>query len=359
MTFCQAVALVTSVCCSLLPLAPRPAAAQSSELITPVLLLPYPDPSVNDYRPVVNADGTKVVFERTQLVNGTSRTSLYIADLATGTAATPLVPSLAAEGVEPERPDWCWRRRKDGQLEEGPLAFSVSPKAGPLETEGVYTMDVTRPSSLRLLPNTADMVYPAWYPGCRRLAVDHQLNDGPVTTEINARTGAVIRLVLANSTVWAGFPSVNQVDPRLIAFAGQPVGNTPYDQDTNYIWIADRATSPVTVLPLDKRAPPDPPFERQFQGRAGWWSPDGEWIAFESNRNCTLETAYAILLQKGSGTEPARQVTDCSWNAQHAKWFPPEALGQRTLLVVSVVRNPGQSEARGIAALDITALLTP
>ena len=83
------------------------------------------------------------------------------------------------------------------------------------------------------------MVYPSWYPDCQSIAVDvttnSQINASQVTAQINATSGQIIIPVLANTFVWAGFPSVNQVNPRVVAFAGQFKGQSNYTTRTSTI----------------------------------------------------------------------------------------------------------------------------
>jgi len=50
------------------------------------------------------------------------------------------------------------------------------------------------------------------------------------------------------------------------------------------------------------------------------------------------------------------QVTDCQYNAQHAKWFPPAATPNRTLLIVAAQPTPADNPA--IATLDVTAFVS-
>lgn len=163
---------------------------------------------------------------------------------------------------------------------------------------GIYV--IPPGGSPRLLPNTAGMIYPSWYPHCQRLAAD--VTGTQVSAEIDAATGATIVSPLANETVWAGFPSVNQTDPNLIAFAGQfNKESNYYDEDLNYIWVADRSTRPPLVEPMDRAAPKGPAFPQKFQARAGWWSPDGKWFAFESNRTCNQSDRWSDLRHLHSG----------------------------------------------------------
>src|SRR5690242_2389180 len=82
-------------------------------MVEPVFLFPETD-GVSDYRPVLNADATAVVFERT--VAGA--TELYAATLPGGMPA----PFTGVSGSA--RADWCWLR-SGGTLTSGPLAFSA------------------------------------------------------------------------------------------------------------------------------------------------------------------------------------------------------------------------------------------
>jgi Tol biopolymer transport system component len=118
----------------------------------------------------------------------------------------------------------------------------------------------------------------------------------------------------------------------VIAVAGQfNRDSNYYNQDLNYTWVTDRSTRQPKVAPMDREAPKGPAFLQKFQARAGWWSPDGKWFAFESNRMCdeTDGQNYAILIQDSAGTRPAMQVTDCQWNAQHPSGFRPERQAAR------------------------------
>jgi hypothetical protein len=318
-----------------------PAACLAQVRIPPLVapqFLAFSRTKASDYRPVLNATATKVIFERTEKPNPTM---LYIA----GRDSSEAHPFVEIPG---ERADWCWRRSSTGSLSIGPVAFSAK--------DGVYRADADGKHHLTLLKTTAGMVYPAWYPDCEFLAVD--VGKTHVTAAISAQTGAVIVTPLANATVWAGFPSVDQADPLLIAFAGQFNAMADYyDQDLNYTWVADRSVFPPRVRPMDRRAPAGASFLQIYQARAGWWSPDGRWFAFESNRLCDEidGKTYAIFVQKADGTQPAMQVSDCKWNSQHPKWFPPGTTDNRTLLIAAVAKTKGGPFA--IATFDVSAFV--
>jgi hypothetical protein len=273
----------------------------------------------NDFRPVLNAEGTIVIFERT--VHGT--TTLYRGDLGSNKSEQFMdIPST--------RPDWCWDRTGGLPPRIGPIAFS--------NDDGIH---VVKPdgSGHHTLDKTKGMVYPSWYPNCSYLAVDVSENaqvpgKKQFTAKIDASTGKVVDGPLAADFVWAGFPSVNQVFPALVAFAGQNnQGANYYDQDLNYTWVTNRRT-----YPMDRKAPSTPGFLQRFQARAGWWSPDSRWFAFESNRACSNLSGetYAIFIQDAAGLFPAKQVTSCDWNAQHPKWYPASGPGVEPKLIAAV-----------------------
>ena len=260
----------------------------------------------SDYRPVLNADVTAVIFERT-FTDNLNFTQLYIANLTTSPAQVQPFVSISSL-----RPDWCWYRSSKRSLQVGPVAFS--------NDDGVYVVIGT---NITLLPKTSGMVYPSWYPDCGSIAVDvgqnEQVAGEHLSAQIDATTGLVVAAPLANDLVWAGFPSVNQVDPNRVAFAGQFIGASSY---------SDRSRNPPVVAPMDRNAPAGSGFLEQFQARAGWWSPDAKWFAFESNRSCDNidGLTYAIFIQDAKGERPAMQVTSCEWNANHPKWFPPGSI---------------------------------
>ena len=57
-----------------------------------------------------------------------------------------------------------------------------------------------------------------------------------------------------------------------------------------------------------------------LQGRAPDWSPDDQFVMFESSRGC-VDGNYAIFIEAALGGE-AVQATDCRRNANHGVWSP-------------------------------------
>jgi hypothetical protein len=80
----------------------------------------------------------------------------------------------------------------------------------------------------------------------------------------------------------------------------------------------------------------------------------------ESNRICNEidGTTYAVFIQDASGASPAMQVTDCQYNAQHPKWFPPGVPPGKTLLIVAVQPPTNPPNPNGIATLDVSAFVS-
>jgi WD40-like Beta Propeller Repeat len=315
----------------------RPDSAAAEEVapnsfVDPVFLMTYPPKATfTDYRPVLNSTASTVIFERT--IKGI--TKLYSLDLTNPSAKPTLAfPALKAESL---RPDWSWQT--------GQVVFMNT-------TNGVYlSSDPTKP-----IANTTKMSYPTWYPDGATLAIYNNRKHNPPlpiprTSKIDL-SGNVLQPILATDNIWAGFPSVNQTNSNLIAFAGQDViPHTTYNQNKNYIWLLDTSTTPPTVRTLDPGIPTKP-FDPKYQGRAPWYSPDGKWIAFESNRSNSNDL-YSIYIQIADGSSPAVQVTDPGWNANHAKWYP-----SGTELVVAVLQTKGSKiQNRGIAKLDVSAFV--
>ena len=85
-------------------------------------------------------------------------------------------------------------------------------------------------------------------------------------------------------------------------------------------------------------------YDPSYQGRAPAWAPNGQTIAFESNRS----GGYAIYLcDLSSGT--ITQVTDPTLGGQHAKFF---SCGTKLILC-----NHNPAGTMGIAWVDISGLL--
>ena len=294
-------------------------ASTPPSLITPNFLL-CASKTTCDYRSVVNATGTAVIFERSVLNshNEFGASQLYSLDLTKGGAtASPFIQNPL--GKISNRPDWCWLTG------EVAFNFDMDLRVGVVDSSG---------ENFRSLgAQTAKMNYPTWFPNGQTLAVENyaassQPNPGPAyplpnTTTIDSSTGVPVTPDVEGLYLWAGMPSVNPVNPNLIAFAGQPISGSTYKQDTNYIYVMDTSGTAGPSM-LESAALGPGPFDPSYQARAPWWSPDGNWVVFESNRPSKYEAngQYAIYLYQYGSLNPAMQITSTIYNCNHAKWFP-------------------------------------
>ncbi len=329
-------------------------ASASPILITPNFLLPS-SATTNDYRCVVNALGTAVIFERSMLksTGGFGNSQLYLLDLTQSGA----MPSSFIDDQKIEisdRPDWCW------------VTGDVALNFGSDIWVGVVNSSGGNFKSLGA--QTASMNYPTWFPDGTTLAVENYAASAkpqPNTTTIDSSTGVILTADLEGLNLYGGMPSVNPAYPNLIAFAGQPLGS-PYNQDRNYIWVKD-ISSPDPAVPLEYNAPAAGDYCQAFQGRAPWWSPDGKWVVFESNRGCVPSRTYqagmyAIYLYEYRVRNPAFAITDWGYNCNHAKWFPngfPKRPAGPFQLIVAAWQSGGTtppSGPYGLSVLDLTPL---
>lgn len=176
--------------------------------------------------------------------------------------------------------------------------------------------------------------YPSWYPDGNALAV---MDAQDLVIKRIDLTGGVAIPVSRHDQVMTGMPSVSP-DGKWIAFAGQENHGQPYDQTKNSIWLVD----PTGVAhPLESTP---------AQGRAPSWSPDGQRLAFESNRDSLLGQ-YAIYLINKDGTG-LLQVTDSSLNADHPVWSPD---GRQ---LAFSARSSWVQKGRGIAIIDVPVART-
>jgi hypothetical protein len=334
----------------------------SSSFVTPSYLMQYPQtPSVNDYRCVVNAAGTQVIFERsfhTASAAAKNDADLYLLDLPPGNQPSKFLTATNMPlPAHSDRPDWSWQ---SGDL----VIFNWIGQDGSLQV-GLATKDG---STVQPLKHTHNMSYPTWFPDWTLAVMDHDkaASPNPSTSKIDM-DGKMLQRALAGSTLLAGMPSVNQKFPNLIAFAGQLVEMPPvkYDQDTNYIWVVDLSTGNAT--PLEGSGLSKGPFQPDYQGRAPWWSPDGNWLVFESYRASQPANGskgmYAIyLFDYTTPGATAVQLTDPMYNMNHAKWYPNGfngVAGDQTLVVAAYQTAGGVvAPPYGIASLDVSSFIT-
>ncbi len=316
-----------------------------------------------DYRPSVDATGTKVLFERTPFPNPNgANTVLY---LATGIdTASPVVTEFLKVPANPPaqfpfsqtRPDWSWAT--------GEVAFSGAPsETSTIEAHLVAATGVTP----RVVPNTRAHIYPIWTSDGTRLVIYDNSNSAAPAPPVSALIMPDGTVVVANLNgnnangvqVFGGFAAPMPGNPTKIAFAGQPAlanwgratGASPvYNQDNNYVFLNTFAAGGYASAPLEPAASVAT-FNPAYQGRAPYWSPDGRYVVFESSRLGGYALFLADVAKVAAGAAPL-QLTDPAYQAQHAKFLP----GGKSI-VYTALQNPGAAGPRGIAVIDIAAFL--
>jgi Tol biopolymer transport system component len=128
-------------------------------------------------------------------------------------------------------------------------------------------------------------------------------------------------------------PSVSP-DGKWIALAGQKNAGQRYDQTKNSIWLL---SDEGTIRALEST---------HAQGRTPAWSPDGEWLTFESNRGSADPSLYAVFIIRRDGTG-IRQLTPHYINANHPIW------SRDGRYVTFSARHTSGSTRTGIAILEV------
>jgi hypothetical protein len=309
------------------------------------------DPMESDYRPAVDATGRHVLFERTP--RGGGITTLFITSIDAPHGPEPFIHDLGgvhiSTGPSQTRPDWCWAT--------GHVALNVA-----ASDRSPFHVMIAEPSGIPLgnVPGSLRWIYPTWSSDGTQLVVMNGTGAGHPRTSLVSPNGTVAQANLNGNDanggpMYGGFASPRPGNPSLIAYAGQPnapswSGASPagYDQDRNYVFLNATSAATFTSAPLEPDASITQ-FDKSHQGRAPSWSPAGNHLAFESNR--VDGRHYAIFLVNVSAGSKPVQVTDVTYDAQHAKFFP-----DGKSLIITAFQTPGHGP-RGIAELDISGYL--
>ncbi len=253
------------------------------------------DPRYVDGRPVFSPDGRWVLFERSRV--GELSSGLWIVSTLGG-RATPL---FTIKHLSATRADWS---RATGQI-----VFTGQTKAEGFQT---YFLDpVTGAYRVRRLKANGEALsnieYPSWYPDGQSVCVTNYDDYTLLRVPVDGYETDFTRLT-DNSHVLTGMSSVGPDfgTGSIVSFAGQRPGK-PYDELTNQIWL----------LPPTQDA-------RQIdgkQGRTPWWSPNGRWLALETNRFSKQSQVYRAVIQSPAGG-PAHPITPPDVSIQHPKWSP-------------------------------------
>lgn len=302
-----------------------------------------------DGRPVFSSNGKYLVFMR-QTKEPNSISTLYKVD-TDGESA----PIVLFNGINPltqlqfnaTRPDFSWKRK------HYQIAFDA------LEA-GIWLLDIKTLKTIQVLQSNINGLnhiwsYPAWYPDGEHLAITDYNNYSTETNQyhhlvkVNVNEPNQFSILTNNQLVWPGMSSVSQKHSKNLTFAGQlPVTPQPpanpcqcvnggacqadgYSQNCNQIWLQSNQQDP---FPID-----------QSQGRAPWFSPNGKYIVFESNRlNPKLFNSYRLFIYSVE-KQTVEVLTPNALNVQHGKWSPNS---KQIAFAVELFGG-----AQGIAIIDI------
>jgi len=291
----------------------------------------------SDHRPAIASDGQTILFERRA---ASERTLLYRMVAGSGNDPVPFLPGLAGEQT---RPDW-WKKDV--------VAFNVSDNHG----VSVYTVG-SGGKHWAEVPGSAHFLYPQWDAAGDSLTIMNKstsANPRPCSSVIKKDGTILYSNVNGNDgrkPLFGGMPAVNPTKHAdNIAFAGQPSWDgSDYSQDDNYIFLNQGSGGTYFSAPMESGAGIDS-FDARFQGRAPAWSPDGRYIAFESNRN----NGYALFLfDTNNPLKGAAQLTDPKANpAMHAKWYPDG------VCLIFSAQSPSHPDNDGIAWILIKQYLS-
>jgi Tol biopolymer transport system component len=270
------------------------------------------DPAIEAVWPAFSPRGDTIVYCRKQA----GRWELVLIPVGGGQSKR-----LRAEATvfDQTRPTWS--------AQSGLIAFTgVSPDGG----SELWTVraDGSGLSRLSVPGMSRATFYPSWFRHRNALVfVDFGESGIGIVKEVDVERGA-IRSLTDPIHMFAEKPDVAP-DGRAVVFAGQANHGQAYDQTVNTIWIVEEGRKPRELV--------------RGQGRAPAWSPNGDWITFESNRG-NAEGLYAIYGVPRCGGTPLR-LTPFILDAQHPAWSP-----DARHIAMDVRLTAG---SRGIAVLEV------
>lgn len=268
-----------------------------------------PDDNFVDYRPAIGPDGQKVVFER---IYDEYNTQLYVVDDLKEFFPHPFLNNC--DSSQQTRPAWS------GDSIVLNLKYNGSNSVWTADTDG---------NNLKEIPNTKYCIYPQW-------AIQQSLIgfvvmnrkhpkfpcstfvdlEGKIGSDLNGRDEK-------GNEMFGGMPAVFPNQSKQIAYAGQPYiwsDSRDYNENKNYIFLNSETSNGFVSVPMEKKANIEE-FEERFQGRAPAISPDGNYVAFESNRDGCY-AIYLFDLRKPESQAVCLTDPTGTLNAQHPKFFP-------------------------------------
>jgi Tol biopolymer transport system component len=321
-------------------------AACPGALARPVRRLTH-SPGVVDYWPRFSPDGTTALFSHCEIGTGCGGAAtsgywtLWKTRIRHGTPAQFLV----AGDTSTTRSNWLLTSPSAADQ----IAFEgVDHRGDGSSSLWVLAADGSNLRRVPLADSVGSPSYPSWFPDGASVLITTRGADepGPRLTRVAIDTGKPLVTLTSPDVIWTGMSAVSHHGTMLAVAAQLPLVGQQYDDTNNQIWIqavGDPTTENLGLHQLDA-----------LQGRAPDWSPDDQFIMFESSRGC-VDGNYAIFIEAGLGGE-AVQATDCRLNANHGVWSPD---GKRFLFSYAfgdpIAGKCAAGGCRGIAIAPVPA----
>jgi serine/threonine protein kinase/Tol biopolymer transport system component len=143
----------------------------------------------------------------------------------------------------------------------------------------VWLLETTRDGSVRFTTNSQTDAFPVWSPDSKEIAFQSYKNGRPGDLFRKSATGTGSEAQLL-ATEEVTHPTDWSPDGRFLLYRSQPQGSNTSQWN---LW----------AVSLDGGSKPFPVVQTNFDERDGQFSPDGNWIAFESNES----GRYEVYLQ--------------------------------------------------------------
>jgi Tol biopolymer transport system component len=198
----------------------------------------------------------------------------------------------------------------------------------------IWVFETTRDASVRLTTNPATDSFSVWSPDGTQVAFQSYQKGVPGEIYKKPAAGGPEEPILSSPDVT--HPMDWSSDGRFVLYRMQPQGSNASQWN---LW----------AVPVEGDGKPFPVVQSDFDERDGQFSPDGKWIAFESNETGRYEiyiqpfpTGAKTIVSSGGGAQ-------VRWNRNGRELFYIAMDGQ--LMAVPIQLTDGQAEIGKSAAL--------
>jgi Tol biopolymer transport system component len=167
-----------------------------------------------------------------------------------------------------------------------------------LDTWEIYVMDADGENLKRLTHNSVFDYYPAWSPDGKKIAFSRRSEDGNYDIWVMKADGKKQKNLTNTPTVDEIVPAWSP-DGKKLAVSSYPDGN--FDVDA-LVWDAME----IYVIEVHGSNPPTRLTNNDDEDYGATWSPDGQKIAFSTNRDGN----YEIYVMDADGSGPPTNLTN-------------------------------------------------